>query len=372
MLCPDGRLLQQPDRELRSPAASGWSAPIDPERCLRRRRRSAPGRPAWRPPSMPRPRASSAGARLPRVRRAGGSLGADRELPRLPDRHFGHGADGPRLQPGAEVRRRDGHPRRGREARMRCRHRPQALEPRQWRARSAPARSCSRPAPATAASTSPTSSEFEGSSIHYWASPLEAKLGAGQEVALVGGGNQRRPGDGVPRRPRRAGHHARPPAARRRPCRAIWSSASPALANVEVRRPESRSRELEGHERALRGDPLAGPGQRRRDAPPGPPSVPVHRRRARTPTGSPDRGIKLDERGFILTGPEAAAPAACRWKPAGRACSRSATSARARSSASPRRSATAPRWSPRCTRISPTRRRSPTSPRAMAAEPATT
>jgi thioredoxin reductase (NADPH) len=31
--------------------------------------------------------------------------------------------------------------------------------------------------------------DFEGSSIHYWASPLEGKLCAGQEVALVGGGN---------------------------------------------------------------------------------------------------------------------------------------------------------------------------------------
>jgi thioredoxin reductase (NADPH) len=30
---------------------------------------------------------------------------------------------------------------------------------------------------------------FEGSSVHYWASPLEGKLCAGQEVALVGGGN---------------------------------------------------------------------------------------------------------------------------------------------------------------------------------------
>ncbi|MGA9334665.1 MAG: FAD-dependent oxidoreductase [Rudaea sp.] len=30
---------------------------------------------------------------------------------------------------------------------------------------------------------------FEGSSIHYWASPLEARLCSGQEVALVGGGN---------------------------------------------------------------------------------------------------------------------------------------------------------------------------------------
>ena len=30
---------------------------------------------------------------------------------------------------------------------------------------------------------------FEGSSVHYWASPLEAKLCAAQEVALVGAGN---------------------------------------------------------------------------------------------------------------------------------------------------------------------------------------
>jgi thioredoxin reductase (NADPH) len=31
--------------------------------------------------------------------------------------------------------------------------------------------------------------EFEASSVHYWVSPLEAKLCAGQEVALVGAGN---------------------------------------------------------------------------------------------------------------------------------------------------------------------------------------
>jgi thioredoxin reductase (NADPH) len=31
--------------------------------------------------------------------------------------------------------------------------------------------------------------QFEGISVHYWASPLEAKLCAGQEVALVGAGN---------------------------------------------------------------------------------------------------------------------------------------------------------------------------------------
>ena len=31
--------------------------------------------------------------------------------------------------------------------------------------------------------------EFEGTSVHYWASPLEADLAAGEDVALVGGGN---------------------------------------------------------------------------------------------------------------------------------------------------------------------------------------
>ncbi|WP_421931158.1 FAD-dependent oxidoreductase [Phenylobacterium sp.] len=32
-------------------------------------------------------------------------------------------------------------------------------------------------------------SDFEGASVHYWASPLEGRLCAGQEVVLVGGGN---------------------------------------------------------------------------------------------------------------------------------------------------------------------------------------
>lgn len=35
----------------------------------------------------------------------------------------------------------------------------------------------------------PNLAEFEGTSVHYWASPIEARLCAGQEVALVGGGN---------------------------------------------------------------------------------------------------------------------------------------------------------------------------------------
>jgi thioredoxin reductase (NADPH) len=35
----------------------------------------------------------------------------------------------------------------------------------------------------------PNLAAFEGSSVHYWASPLEAQLCGGQEVALVGAGN---------------------------------------------------------------------------------------------------------------------------------------------------------------------------------------
>ena len=35
----------------------------------------------------------------------------------------------------------------------------------------------------------PNLADFEGTSVHFWASPLEARLCAGQEVALVGAGN---------------------------------------------------------------------------------------------------------------------------------------------------------------------------------------
>src|SRR6266496_178421 len=35
----------------------------------------------------------------------------------------------------------------------------------------------------------PNLSTYEGSGVHYWASPIEARLCAGQEVAVVGAGN---------------------------------------------------------------------------------------------------------------------------------------------------------------------------------------
>ena len=35
----------------------------------------------------------------------------------------------------------------------------------------------------------PNLADFEGAGMSYWASPVEAKLCEGEEVALVGGGN---------------------------------------------------------------------------------------------------------------------------------------------------------------------------------------
>jgi thioredoxin reductase (NADPH) len=75
--------------------------------------------------------------------------------------------------------------------------------------------------------------EFEGASVHYWASPLEAKLAAGQDIALVGGGNSA--GQAVVFL---AGHAARVVLLVRRPLAATMSAylveRIAGLANVEV------------------------------------------------------------------------------------------------------------------------------------------
>ena len=117
VLCPDGRLLRNPT-EGSLARCLGLVGPIDPDRLFDVAVIGAGpaglATAVYAASEGPR----RAGARLPRVRRPGGSLGADRELPRLPDRYLGPRADGPRVQPGAEVRRRDGDPRRSHEARM--------------------------------------------------------------------------------------------------------------------------------------------------------------------------------------------------------------------------------------------------------------
>ena len=106
VLCPAGELLRNPS-EAQIGALHRAREPGQSRQALRcRDHRRRPRRPCHRRLCRLR-RPVGAGDRLPLVRRPGRRLGADRELPRLPDRHLGHGADGPGVQPGAEVRGRD-------------------------------------------------------------------------------------------------------------------------------------------------------------------------------------------------------------------------------------------------------------------------
>ena len=97
----------QPKRNL--PRCIGLVRRIDPDKVYDVAS-SAPGRPGWRRPSM---RASEGLSAIALDCRAfGGQAGASARIENylgFPDRHQGHRADGPRLQPGAEVRRGDGH-----------------------------------------------------------------------------------------------------------------------------------------------------------------------------------------------------------------------------------------------------------------------
>ena len=124
-----------------------------------------------------------------RFRRTGRRQRAHRKLSGIPDRHFRPGAGRPRLQPGAEVRRRDADPgfdpvARLLAARRRClRWRPNA--DRSLRAKSIVVASGARYRRPEIENLD----AFEGRGVWYWASPIEAKLCADQDVVLVGGGN---------------------------------------------------------------------------------------------------------------------------------------------------------------------------------------
>jgi thioredoxin reductase (NADPH) len=146
--------------------------------------------------------------------------------------------------------------------------------------------------------------DFEGTSVHYWASPLEAKLAAGQDVALVGGGNSA--GQATVFLAAHAGHVtllARRPLADTMSAYLVERIAG--LANVEVVTGVEISA-LEGGEHALE-------------------SITLRDRRSQAETRLPVRHLflfigaepntdwlagwrlSLDPRGFILTGPEARA-----------------------------------------------------------------
>jgi thioredoxin reductase (NADPH) len=146
--------------------------------------------------------------------------------------------------------------------------------------------------------------QYEGSSVHYWASPLEAKLAAGDDVALVGGGNSA--GQAVVFL---ATHAARVTLLARRPLAETMSAylveRIGGLANVEV---------VTGCEiSALHGTGSVLDGISWRDRRSG---TEIHRevRHLFLFIGADPNtdwlagsGLKLDPRGFILTGPEARA-----------------------------------------------------------------
>ena len=112
VLCPGGQLLRNPTENALA-RCIGLVGPIDPDHRFDVAVIGAG--PAGLATAV---YAASEGlsvlvSRLPGIRRPGRSLGADRKLSWLSHRHFGDGADGPRVQSGAEVRRRNGDPRRG-------------------------------------------------------------------------------------------------------------------------------------------------------------------------------------------------------------------------------------------------------------------
>ena len=119
---------------------------------------------------------------------------------------------------------------------------------------------------------------FEGASVHYWASPIEAKLCAGQEVVLVGAGNSA--GQAMvylATRSRKSGCWCAAPSFAATMSRYLVDRIG-GLANVEVLT-QTEVCALEGADGMLEAvrwrHTQTGEKVRRPD----PPSVPVHRRR---------------------------------------------------------------------------------------------
>jgi thioredoxin reductase (NADPH) len=144
--------------------------------------------------------------------------------------------------------------------------------------------------------------EYEGVSVHYWASPLEAKLCAREEVALVGGGNSA--GQAVVFL---AAHAKRVTLLARKPLAATMSAylveRIENLANVEmVTGVELAALEGEGGQlRAIAWRDLASGAESRREV-----------RQLFSFIGAEPNtgwlaasGLRLDPRGFVCTGAEA-------------------------------------------------------------------
>jgi thioredoxin reductase (NADPH) len=144
--------------------------------------------------------------------------------------------------------------------------------------------------------------EFEGGAVHYWASPLEANLCAKAEVALVGGGNSA--GQAVVFL---AGHAGKVTLLVRKPLAATMSAylveRITGLANVEVVTGVEVTA-LEGKDgvlEAVRWRALASGEETRR------PIAHLFSFIGAIPNTDwlAASGLKLDERGFVLTGADA-------------------------------------------------------------------
>ena len=200
---------------------------------------------------------------------------------------------------------------------------------------------------------------FEGQGVWYWASPIEAKLCADQEVALVGGGNSAGQAAVF-----LSGH------ARKVYMFVRGGGLAASMSRYLIERIEATPNielifnaevvGLEGDDDAtLDAHPLAQPPCARRScrsmsaisscssAPiPRPPGCRAAASRSTAPASSSPARRRT-----------ATAAPRRRWRRRCPACSRSATCARARSSGSAARSARARRWWRRCTDISATHRR---------------
>ena len=241
-------------------------------------------------------------ARLPRVRRPGGRVGADRELPRLSDRNQRDGLDGPRLQPGAEVRRRDGDPGRGGA--------PRAQRRRRWRALPGVARErrtgqgpCGRDRQRRQVSP-PRGRESRG--LRRGGRALLGFAPGGQAVRRTGGGagrcgQLRWPGGGVSREPGRQGLAAR---ARREPRgEHVALSGRPHRRACRTSRCCSRPRSSRSKATAASWRRSAGAAYRRARRRAGRSAIcSCSSARTRTPTWLSGSGVALDAKGFVRTG----------------------------------------------------------------------
>ena len=186
VVCHGGHVLKNPSIEMLS-SALGLSAELDAARGARRgdRRRRAGG--AGRGGLRRVRGAGRAGAREHGARRAGGHQLAHRELPGLSHRHLRAGAGRARAHAGGEVRRRGGH-------------RPHASSASTATAGPIALHLSDGQVVRTRAIVIatgvqyrklelPSLARFEGAGVYYCATHLEGQLCAGEEVAVVGGGN---------------------------------------------------------------------------------------------------------------------------------------------------------------------------------------